>query len=489
MRTLLLATAMALAAAPGCSSSSPSDSDAGVVPDAVGDAATETAADVTPDIDWSKLPRLPADRKFATAYAAGAAERKVTPDHSIYLGGFGFCQSAPNLCRKSQGVHDDLWVYAVVVADTKTGEALAFAGIDSIGILLYDSEVVQEKVRMKLYEKYGVNFEGPRVMVSSSHSHGAPDSCGLWGLGFGEGRDDAYVEYFRDQTVDAIVEAFGRLADVDINWGTDALANSSGDKTARDETVLVLQGKTPAGEPVFTLTRWAAHPTAYGSDNKGLSADWVGVFRAAMAKEYGGIQIYMQGPIGDVYPDRPSECGLTEEWFPDGFRTPGLDPTQYMRTTCTGLTVVEAAKRALGKLVPLAATGIRHRYSKFKFHPENGLLMLLVNATPMPIPQVDVEDPNSVLDAAFGWATLGDLDFLTNPGESFPTFAKSGEDEIRKTGAKNVFTLGMTYDWAGYLLTPGQYKDPDFSYHQTLCPGGELQPRFLEALSAMIAAQ
>ena len=440
----------------------------------------------TLDVNWNALPRLPKDRAFSKAYAAGAARRKVTPDHSIYMGGFGFCQSAPNLCRKSQGVHDDLWVDVVVIADTKSGEAVALGGIDAIGLLLYDHQLIQKGVQQAIYEKYGTYFDGTRIFLGASHSHAAPDTTGLWGLGFGEGRDEKYVEFLRNQVIEAVVEAYGNLADVSLFYGQDELSNDSGDKDTKDYRLLVLQGKGADGSVLFTLTRWSSHPTAYGSDNKGISADWVGTFRELMSKEINGLHIYLQGPIGDVYPNRPNECGLAQEVFPDGYKTPGLSPEAYMKVTCTGLTVVEAAKRALAKLTPLAETGIEHHYTLFKFHPDNGVLMLLANTTPLPIPQVDASDPNSLLDTAVGFARIGDLYFLSAPGEAFPTFAKAGEDRLRAKGAQQVFTLGLTYDWMGYLLTEQQYHDPDFAYHQTLCPGGELLSKYLAALDSIL---
>jgi hypothetical protein len=449
-----------------------------------------------PDVQWSSLPRLPQGKTFTTRYAAGVSRKLVTPDHDIYLGGFGFCIGAGDQCRMSMGVHDDISATAVAIADTQTGEVLIFVGIDSIGLFRYDNDRMHEMVQKKLYEDFGVWFEGTRLMVNSTHSHAAPDTTGLWGPGLGAGRDEPYCQYLRDQVVAAAAEAFGELADVKLSWGKGWSKNYAEDTLGQDQDLFIIDGKTPGGDRVFTLTRWPSHPTAYGGDNQGISADWVGTFRVKMEKDLGGMAVFLQGPIGSVYPERPVECGLTEEVFPDGFKTPAttgvnahdaLSPQDYMKVTCTGYLVAQHAQDAMAAMKPVAETGITFKHTEFWFHPDNELLMMLADMGPLPYETVDVNDPSAMIDSMFSVAVIGDLTFLTTPGESFPTFSNRAKVILADAGyPEPIVTLGLTQDWMGYLLPTELWQNSDFSYHQSLSPGVAVEERFNETLKALI---
>lgn len=446
-----------------------------------------------PDVDWSSLPTLPPGKTFSTRYAAGVARKSVTPDHNMYLGGFGFCIGAEDQCRTSMGVHDDISATAVALADTVTKEVVIFVGLDAIGLVKYDNDRIHEAAQKRFYEEFGVFFYGPRLMVSSSHSHAAPDTVGLWGPGLGAGRDEAYATYLRDQVVAAAMEAFANLADIKLSWGKGWSKNYADDTLGKDEDLFIIDGKTPEGKRVFTITRWPSHPTAYGSDNQGISADWVGTFRYKMEKDLGGMAVFLQGPIGSVYPERPVSCGQSEEAFPDGFKTPktnkhdALSPQDYMKVTCTGFLVAQHAQEAMANMTPIAETGITFKHSTFTFHPDNELLMMLAEMGPLPYEAVDVNNPDAMMDSMFSLVTIGDMTILTTPGESFPSFSNAAKKILLDAGYKEpIVTLGLTQDWMGYLLPTELWQNSDFSYHQSLSPGVQVQEKFNEALMSLV---
>ncbi len=452
----------------------------------------DVAADAPPDIDWPSLPRLPAGKVFTTRYAAAAAWRDITPAYDLYMGGFGFCGGDAKLCRESEGVHDPLEVHVVVLADTETGEAVAFAGVDSVGLFLWDQRLMHEAVQMRLYQDFGVFFDGPRLMVNASHSHAAPDTAGLWGPMFGVPRDEAYIALLRDRTVDAVAEAFGALDDVVLTWAKGSSPNGT-DGTppvVEDRDLFVVRGTRPDGEPVFTLTRWSSHPTAYGSKNNGLSSDWVGPFRLRMEEEFGGVAVFMNGNLGGTYPDRPTECGLAEEAYPDGWKDPDLSPADFMKVTCTGYQVANNAIVAMQDPRPVAETGIEFRHTTFGFYPANATLLLAAKVAAVPFawgdPEALLSDDPPDMVTEFSLARVGDLTFLTMPGESFPAFGEAAAEVLVQAGYENPVILGMTQDWLGYLLTEEQWKDMELSYHQGLSPGKKVEPAYLAALRALV---
>jgi len=460
-----------------------------VVADATVDANPGDILTRLPDVDWESLPTLPADKTFTTRYAAGVGRVDVTPVTPTYLGGFGFCLGTPDLCRSAEEAHDPQYASAVALADTQTGELVIFVGVDTVGLFPYDGDVIQAQTQIRMQEELGIYFQGERILPSGSHAHSTADTTGLWGPLAGLGRDDVYVTQLRDGIVDAAVQAVKDLQDVTLDWAQGTSPNNDEDGIIHDDKLFVLRGKTPEGDVVFTMTRWPGHPTTYGSENLSLSADWPGTFRLKMEAEQGGMAIHLQGPIGSVYPDRPSSCGLEEEAFPNGYKNPAVTDEQRMKVTCTGYQVANNALTALETAQPVAETGIRFRTMNYGIHITNGTFDLLRDFGPLNLPYFDPDDPESLIPEEAEWVTVGDLNYLTTPGESFPSFAAAGAKILTDAGYTNPIVLGLTPNWIGYLLIEEQWDNIDLSYHMSLSPGKDIDPKFRAAVQAAVDAE
>lgn len=453
--------------------------------DAVADAPD---ADPMPDVAWDTLPTLPAGKTFTGKYAAGTGQKDVSPVQPTHLGGFGFCMGDETLCRSTDGVHDPLLASAVALADSGTGDVVMFIGVDTIGLLRSDIEDMHNRIQVRLYEEFGVFFQGNRALISASHAHSSCDTVGLWGPGFGAGREDAYVELLKAGVVEAARDAYASLQDVTLDWGAGTWENSTDDAFTTDSDLFVLRGKGADAKTVFTLVRYNAHPTTYGDKMLSASADWVGTMRKKLQDDLGGVNVLMAGPMGSVYPARPDTCGLEVEAFPDGDRSqhPEMDAADYMKATCTGYGIAGVALTALATSKPVTDTGVTFRTGRFDFHPTNESLMILAEYGPLPYEWVDVDDPTAMMHSIFAVVQVGDLTYITTPGESFPSFAKKAKDIATEAGLANPIVLGLTQDWMGYLLLEGQWKDKKLSYHQSLSPGPTVEPTYMAALRALL---
>jgi hypothetical protein len=448
--------------------------------------AVEIPADSgTPDVDWPSLPRLPKSMTFTTRYAAGVAREVINPPKPTYLGGFGFCGGAPQACRMSESVHDDISATAVALADTKTGEVVILVGIDAAGVMRADAIVVHAAIQKALYDKHGVFFEGNRLVFGASHAHSAPDLSGMFGPMDGSGRDAEYAAFLQERVVAAGVEAFGRLADANLDWAlVPYAANSDDDPGADDKDLLVLRGRKPGGDTVFTLARWSSHPTTYGSGNNAISGDFPGTFRREMELRFGGLAVFLNGSVGSVYPDRPA-CGAPD-LFPNGWMDPDVSPEDHSKVACCGRNLADAAEAALKDAKPLAETGIVNRFKDFEFHPTNLLMMTLAELAPLPIESVDINDPESRIPSSMSWVSVGDLDFVTAPGEAFPSVTAHVREILIGAGFAHPVLIGLGHDWMGYLLTPDQWKDKNLEYHQNLSPSSVFEPAYLDTLKSML---
>ncbi|HOA13361.1 MAG TPA: hypothetical protein PKH54_09105 [Myxococcota bacterium] len=449
--------------------------------------------DVLPkDVDWQSLPKMPAGKTFTTRYAAGVGITSITPDFVVYLGGFGNCTANDDGCRKTDLVHDPVEVRAVAFADTTTNDIVIMVGIDNVGLLDFDVVGAHRHVQKKLYESFGIHFPGANAILAFSHAHSSIDTTGLWGPMMGAGRDEAYTAMVLSQIAEACRLAVEDLGDIELSWGVDELLeNYSGDPDTLDSNMWVIKGVKPGETPElkFTLTRWAAHPTTYGDDYLTISSDFPGTFRYAMERDFGGKSIYINGPLGDTYPNRPGECGLEEEFFPEGDRAPGMEEGDgYMKATCTGLMVANAAQGVLQTLTPLAETGIEVKHDQVFFHPYNDFLMFAIGNIPLPFPTCEAIMDDCYIYMRYSLVRIGDLTFITAPGEIFPTFAKDLTDIAATAGYPNPMVV-FGQGWLGYLMTEAHYNDAslkDLDYHRGLCPGPDLYPKFIESLTKMV---
>ncbi len=448
------------------------------------DGAPEVADEVS-----EPLPTLPPDKLFTTRYAAGAASAIADPPDGAghYLGGFGFCAGNEAACRVSEGQHDSLWVVAVALADPENGEVVIFVGIDSLGLIKHDMVAAQTLASDMLAEQMGIHLDHHRVVISSSHSHSGIDSVGLWGPMTSDVREEEeYIQHLLQTIASTAVKAFGNLEDAELDWGVSEAPNHDEDLAPDDEVVWALRGRNLAGETLFTLTRWPAHPTKYGSGSNAISADWVGPFRKKMEAEEGGVAAYLNGPIGSVYTDFAGECTETDA-FPDGFQDPDVGPGGHANVACQGYQVADAALAALDAAQPLAETGIVHRYADFDFHPSNFLFAGILELSAVPWEPVDPKDPDSTVTSRLSWTTVGDLQYLTTPGESFPSVGYAAADILSQAGYTNTIVLGLAQDWMGYLLMEEQWPQENLGYYRSLSPGPEVAPAYLKRLSELVS--
>jgi hypothetical protein len=452
-------------------------------PDAPG-ADLEPAQDLSPEADAVR--RLPPGRTFTTPWAAGAATKDITPTHAAVLGGFGLCEGNAEICRYAEGVHDPLTVQAAALADPATGEVVIFVGVDSVGLMRHDIDQIHAAAPAAFMERFGVVFDGPRIVIGASHAHSAPDTLGLYGpMDQPVREEEAYIGEIRAAILAAALDAFGALGDAALTWGTGWAPTTSDDQHHVDEEVFVLGATRPGGEGIFVLTRWPVHPTGYDGESNAISADYMGPYRQRMIEALGGAALFLNGPQGSTYAEDTAPCAATDA-FPEGWQDPDVTAEEHAHVACVGDALAAAALGALDAGRPLEQPGIVFRHAQFEFHPTNILLAFLLKDSPVPIEVGDINDPATRIHSQLSWVSVGELNFLTTPGESFPSFAAHARDLMTAAGVENVVVLGLTQDWLGYLMSEEQYFEDGLSYYRTLSPGETVEPAFLARLQALL---
>ena len=232
---------------------------------------------------------------------AGAAARDITPaeDAGLYLAGFG-------ANRTALGVLDPLEVGALYLRSGDTEVTLVT--VDCIGLNLPTVQRIRDGIE---------GMANDAIIVAATHTHSAPDTIGMWGPTFlglvpkASGVDPAWVDHLVDQATDAIIAAREDARPATLKAATVAIdrdwtRNDRKGGGRYDEAVTVALDDDK-GERIATLLNFASHPEALWTDNRLVSAEHPGYFRARMRSLTSGVPLYFSGPLGGMLTPNVSE--------------------------------------------------------------------------------------------------------------------------------------------------------------------------------------
>jgi hypothetical protein len=247
---------------------------------------------------------VPARAYFGGPYWVGAAQRDITPDAVVNVGGNGLgdgtVPSNPLFSRGSRAGPgaERIAVRAMVVADEL--QAVAVADIETQGMFaaykggrygLRDIAAAVAAAR-PYHSPTDPGLQIHHVLVAADHTHSGPDTVGAWGF-----VPEAYMQQVYERAVAAIVDAYDHRVAAELVAGgseardlvydqncTEALDQSPGSSFPRDvcdqpaqdvmdARLRVLQAKRVSdGGVVATLVSYGAHATLGGA--AGIHGDW-----------------------------------------------------------------------------------------------------------------------------------------------------------------------------------------------------------------------
>lgn len=215
---------------------------------------------------------------------AGVAKHKLSPKIGSELMGYG------NRPSGSTGVHDDLYVRALVLDDGK--KKLAFCSVE---ICYLRAPQIRE---IRDYVTRQTNFLAEHIFITTTHTHSAPAAhdVGAWDMPFEESVGSTILQADKAMQAAQIGVGAGLLMGHSINrrWL---------DRPA-DPAVGVIRVETMAGNPMAVIGNFACHAVVMGYDNFLISGDWPGYASRNLEETFGEdfVAIFMQGGAGDVNP-------------------------------------------------------------------------------------------------------------------------------------------------------------------------------------------
>ena len=218
----------------------------------------------------------------------------------------GFHHFGPYYTAK--GVHDPIWSRVLVL---KMGETkIGLVALDLVGFFYSHVLPIRKEVK-------DLGFS--QIIVASTHTHGGPDSMGLWGPNpFTDGKDPRFIKHIQDQTIQALRDADRnlqpatlRFAKTTVPMDFGSLINDFRDPIVIDNLLLVMQVLGQNGKTLATVVNWSPHPETMGGTSSLITSDFPHYLREGIEKGgfrvgkkrfqgIGGIAIYFSGAVGGL---------------------------------------------------------------------------------------------------------------------------------------------------------------------------------------------
>lgn len=390
------------------------------------------------------------EKKETNLFTVGASSAPVNPPIGAFIAG-------DKQNRKFTGVHDSLYVKAVVINDGAS--SIALLTIDCIGLIYTDVQRIRERAAAIS------NFPADRIIVSSTHTHSGPDVVGIWGSDYQHtGVDTVYQKFLINTAAEQIKRADenrieATIATGETTFGEPWVQNICNEEI--DRSVTVMQFKDKEGNSIASFTNFACHPTFMDAQFTEVSSDYVNGFYKHLNEQWQGENLFLQGPVG-------------------GWVQPVDGEGSFDKAELRGRELGLAVETAMSKAQPRSTSSIRFKSKKVNLPVANEAWKQLAA---MGTIQRKIQD--SVL-TEIAWFTIGEAQFATHPGETAPYYGLETK-KMMKTGPK--FVLGLSNDALGYILKPSFFEDPTIphaEYLTSMSVGKQTGPLVMKTLEELI---
>lgn len=412
--------------------------------------------------------------------------------------------------KPAQGVHDEVWSRVMVLDD---GESrIAMISMDAIGFL--HGDVID--IRNRIPEELGIDY----TLLSSTHTHESNDLVGIWGENmFNSGINPEMMEYVKDQTVAAVVEAAKNVKPAKLVFAEDLSGNDAPLIKDTRKPIVKATGihlmqvlDAESDTTLGTLINWSNHPETLWSQNLLISSDFPHYVREAMEngvyngtekmeEGLGGMALYFSGAIGGLMAPHPS-IAIPNPYTGVEYAQPTFEKTKALGDQIALLSL--AALRKKGDTLSTSNISVRAKTvfpdldnTTFKIASGIGLINL-----GMP----EYFKTRTEVSAI----RIGPALFLSIPGEIYPEIIFGGieapegrefdiqplevppiEDVIKD---KYKFYLGLSNDEIGYIIPksewdtgkPYLYNDESDTYGEENSLGPETGPFIYRSLVEVI---
>lgn len=386
----------------------------------------------------------------------------ITPPVGVPLAGYGsihrrdlipfsrFFHDYATWFKPSEGVHDPIRA-KVMYLNRGNGQKLLFVSLDVIGI----SKEFREEI-IKNLEPLGFNED--EIFISATHTHNGPGAIAhnvFWQMIAVDNFNDEIYQKMVKGTLGAITHALKVAEPAYLYAYASTMKNlqknrrDDHDNSFFDPQAGFLLAKNTAGKWLGGMVNFAVHGTALGPSDLNLSADVPGSIERTLEKRLQELNgdstvkpsvVFFNGAEGDVAPARHGYDGIQ----------------------ATGETFATQAIADLASARLIWPDFWINRTNVWLDSPNMSLLHCLGSGFLRYLiwsglhVHLDLFFPDK---ATIYSVTLGDMIFMTWPGEPTTSLGLQLKEIAQLAGAKQAWVLGLTNDHLTYFVTPDEYKN------------------------------
>lgn len=391
---------------------------------------------------------------------AGAARRSIVPPFPTQMG--GFYDRHDNF----EGVHDDLFVRALVLDNAST--QLVFIGSDLMSIDADLTRLVREGI------SHATRIPATNILVCATHNHSAPSYYQKTALGQDD-QEPSLKKFLAKQFVDTAIEAAQTLIPARAGFAAGSLIGATRNRQQKNDLVDPQVGVLRVEErdtrkTIATLFNFTGHPVIIGSENLNLSGEYPGAAARAVEGLLGGIAIFTQGACGDVTVNRSGDpfyeierLGRTvagEVIKTSGLITPEESPvlkaaSKSLTLRARELPSLDEAKRALeqGKASLALAQQEKAPATTIQLQEDKNRVLAMAVTRAQEIAD-DPRKKETELPAEVQVLEVGNVVFAAIPGEIFVEYALELRARVKQETGNPFCLIGYANGHLGYIVTP-----------------------------------
>lgn len=432
----------------------------------------------------------------AEYWSVGYSKEVLTPDdidsHRYFLGGY---LKFP--AQEATGVIDDISVRAVVLDDNSGRGAVAFAWVDTVGLMNADIKDIREKLRDITGEDGLI-----AINVGATHAHSAIDTQGLWGNIPKSGRDDAYIACVVEKTAKAIRDAYTSRTQGQLYYASKScpqlFADGRKPDSLDDKVHLFRFVPNDTAKNEIYIANFGGHPVNLPWENTQISADFPGYLDQTVSTEKNADFIFIQGAIGGgIYVNLGVENGIPEE----------LSGYDKMKEYCH--IMADLFTELVEKAAPVEPI-LNIRIKQIDFEIDNFLFKLVERANLCNA--IAYKENGAVyMPSEIGYVEIGkDIKILQVPGEVLPEIVYgnffTADESLNGTEYPypalntylpeddDILVFGLCNDAVGYIVPDNDYGSAgsEGHYEESVSTGSKsgttLSKAFIELFESLKSA-
>lgn len=374
----------------------------------------------------------------AQTFKAGAAHRKITPDHLLPIsGGMGY----PEIPTGKAG---ELYARAVVLQKGET--TVAIVGVDNLGWPAPIGDISRALIS---------NIAPENILIAATHTHSAPDAYGFADRDGRSAADMSYLQWCAEMIAEAVNEAYANLQPANLRTAVGEakgkIAYNYYADILYDPRCGVIQAFPTSGSqstPIFTLVNYAIHPEILGTRRRLISPDLCGPLYDRIEEKTGGMAIFINGALGGMITadNRMPEGGEANSWE-ECVRIGHLLADEALRIIDPAPVQKDPSLFTSSQLVEFPIES-EHMRQALKLSPILSKSPGTKNFTVAP--------------ARINLLNIGQTQIVTAPGEAMPNI---GYYLKRKLKSSQPMVFGLVNDAFGYIITKedfGSFKRYDY---------------------------